>query len=114
MEGLVEQVVQVAPAVQVVQVVQAVQVVRRAGPGKAVGCLVHKKVAVVHKDIADYREAAVQMDSADHREAVVRMDTADRKVMVVRTVAVHIVAVRKAVFVRKVGKVGKVAWVEDG
>lgn len=58
LEQLVEQVVQVAPAVLVVQVVQAVQVVRRAGPGKAVvedllGYLVHKmvavqKVAVVH------------------------------------------------------------------
>ena len=40
------------------------------------------------------------------------MDT-DRKVVVARTVALHIVAVRKAVSVHKVGKAGKVAWVEE-
>ena len=82
----------------------AVQVVRRAELRMVVeDCLVQnmvevaRKVAVVHKDIADYREAAV------------RLDTVDCKVVVVRTVAAHIVAVHKVVSGHKVGKAGKPA-----
>lgn len=83
---------------------EAVQVLRRAELRVVVeDCLVQnmvevaRKVAVAHKDIADYREAAV------------RLDTVDRKVVVVRTVAAHIVAVHKVVSGYKVGKAGKAA-----